>query len=1387
MRFLRGLFSRRGISVLPVVEGRSNNTNEHQNSIQQSASQAAQSSTRTVDEILTSLSSNAQDLVKIAPPKNEASVSKPSFGQRFGLWRSKLSTKPKEVKVELVSFQDQGINSLVVNGELKTIQEAQTLLKTKSSEYKGTNLEVVLKSLDFGSELKAKGESQKIGSKLYQDNEGQVFSDKAKRNKIATIGFDTKYIDNAREDLKALEQSISFDKLQNVETVLQDYSKTCKDVVAKVQEVQKLSVLDEGLVVKVRERASNMEKLASKLKDINIQASTSFGFSSDQLAFLKTETPEDSKTQLGSLITSLEKPGGGMKLDSLDLLAQKVEGKALDGKNQEKLDDLKTRLTKKAELSDKPKLRKALQENLTTLKTSFELQGSQSINELRGFLEQYSNMKDSLLSLKASGTLKLRDEKVFDQIDQSISKNAEVLIGLYADKLKDLDYQDLTQELVFLKSVTTTIPELDRTQDICLDLVDFAEQIGLEQEGQMSTLSKDLKSKILNHYDAGTLARSQSESFEQAVSRDKSQQVFYSKTLLNSIDDKLTDKGVKNMKVVSKTLKDLLSGDYSLIKAYTSSLKNPSDPSGIFLDDYTKRFAEVGVEIKFGSSPREVEIEKTKISLDSQIRSAKHYLISDTKIDLNSFDSIKLSESIKAMKGSGVDKKLQNLDLLFVSAALCEIKLATLDQLSKEEDKSPENEKEIFVQKVADFIKDIKDTKLDLQNNSAFQEMGLDPKKVKQADIIMSLAEKGFSDFKTLDKSLQSINVTAKAFSLDDNVKDMLTKQFMRSDIDLIAREMRSNAMTKLFEVGYVSTNVTQAEKQSQMSSMLLDSSALKNKMEGFYQELDSDKSLEKRSAEPIKGVKLGRFLTNIVSGSSSLKSPDPEVGKVTINNVGTAFEQLRTNNAELESLLAQPAGVRSTEAQEKIKKCQQFEKKILGLVSGNTKNTMQLVHMSILDGYEQFKTNNEDKNFEDYLQELKNPESNLRTDLEKKFKIETKPNPQTLLDTQIRTLTYMEPKERMEEMIKWYDDIHIDVKDKLLKTEIDAKKALTGEKHLFSSIDGQLSKMNPGDEFVIDKTGKLTVKTDQELVKLAQEAVTEGALEAEVEVSVTKKDGLKVIKEENGYSVLINGKLGAEFGFGLSTAMGLAESKLLMSGGIEKGHKITFGNTPEQQKELHQFLSKVFTSPGLVVEDLARAESIFIENGKEAKIGFEASIGLPSVINSIAVATNVIPDDKEVTDVRNKATESASKSARAGKKASASHKTIRETRRGEQIITKTYRSEQEFVGSKSIESLMKKVVAESSLNSHYTATSKTTERHGFITDHIITTSMNIKTPNSQISQSDRSMLALSGLLKKGSYEYDVLMKDETLKSSIEEKLETLKESMQDAIPTVIV
>ena len=55
----------------------------------------------------------------------------------------------------------------------------------------------------------------------------------------------------------------------------------------------------------------------------------------------------------------------------------------------------------------------------------------------------------------------------------------------------------------------------------------------------------------------------------------------------------------------------------------------------------------------------------------------------------------------------------------------------------------------------------------------------------------------------------------------------------------------------------------------------------------------------------------------------------------------------------------------------------------------------------------------------------------------------------------------------------------------------------------------------------------------------------------------------LKVIKEEKGYSFLINGKLGAEFGFVLFTAMGHGETKLFSSGDIEKGHKIIFGKTP--------------------------------------------------------------------------------------------------------------------------------------------------------------------------------------------------------------------------------
>ena len=72
------------------------------------------------DSVVDSLESNTQDLIKIAPPAKADPVSKPSIVQRFGLWGSKRNVK-REVAVELVSFNGEGINSLVVDDKLMSI------------------------------------------------------------------------------------------------------------------------------------------------------------------------------------------------------------------------------------------------------------------------------------------------------------------------------------------------------------------------------------------------------------------------------------------------------------------------------------------------------------------------------------------------------------------------------------------------------------------------------------------------------------------------------------------------------------------------------------------------------------------------------------------------------------------------------------------------------------------------------------------------------------------------------------------------------------------------------------------------------------------------------------------------------------------------------------------------------------------------------------------------------------------------------------------------------------------------------------------------------------------------------------------------------------------
>ncbi len=1336
------------------------------------------------DSVVDSLKSNTQDLIKIAPPAKVDPVSKPSIVQRFGLWGSKRNVK-REVAVELVSFNGEGINSLVVDDKLMTIKEAKLLLESKSSEYKDTNLEVVLKSLDFGANIKEKEASgKKIGSKLYYDDKGQVFSDKARTNAIARIGSDKKYIEKAAQDLADLKSGISIEamKLDSAKIALE--ISQIDNMLPKIANLERLNPAHktkeiEALRSELNEASIKMKNVLSELIIMDEQVSSNTNISIRQLAFLDTATNEESIDQLSKLVSSLHELEKGPDFKILDKLFRD-SGLV----SSEKQSELKRGLIEKDEANNNPEIRAELIRNLLTLSKSFELKTSDSISDIGDFIKDYANVQSNWLSLQASGNLSSVDNEVFAKVNKSIAKNAEILINRYTEKLQDLDYQhdtthqsNLKHELEFLRGVSPIIPELDHARDICSNLVDFAEQIGLQQEGQMSALSTDIKSKILKHYDAGTLARPQSESFEEATKRDKSQQVFYSRTLLNSINKKLTyNDGSKNMSEVSGFIDPVLSGDYKMVVFAASSLKNPKDLSGALLDDYTLQLAEVGAEIAGASKSRDFEIEKTKINLEHKIRTSKRSLVLETGINLNSLDSLSLSGSIKAMKDSGLDAKFKNLDLLFVNASLCEIKLATLEELGNGEDKSKAKEEEIFERRVNDFIKSTEGTKLNFEDNLEFKKMNLNPKFVEQADTIMAIANTGFSDFKTLNKSVQSISVTAKMFSSDEAVRDVLVQQFMSKDVDLLSRELQSNAMTKLFDVGHVSkAYVSQGQSQASQMSMLLDSQGLKNKIQGFYQQSANDIKLERRSAE-LQGIKVGRFLTNITLGSASLKSPDDK--NISISKVGDAFAALNSNNQALKSELAKPE---SQQDADKITKYKEYEKEILGLVSGNIKSTAQLTHMSVLYGYDQFKVSSGDKGFAEYLDELNRPGSSLRSHLETKF--EMTDNAKTLLDTQIRALTYMEPAERMGEMLEWYNDIHLLAKDKELKIEVDKKSALVGEAHIFSGIDKVLEPMQPGDEFIIDKTGKLTVKNDQEFVNLAQEALTEGAIEVRSELSAIKKDGLKVVKEENGYSVLITAQLGAEFGLGMSTAMGLAESKLLMSGGVEKGHKIKFGNSSEQKAALHVFLRTVFFEPEVTIEDLSRAEAIFIENGKEAKIGVEASIGLPSIINSIAVATGYMPKDERVTDVRDEHLGTLSASLRIGENASASKKITRETRRGEKIVTQSYRSEKEFVGIEGMDKVLRQMgVAESSLSSHYAATSKTTEKFGIITDHTIRTEMSIKTSNSELSQLDRSMLALSGLLK-GSYEHDIFMNDPDFKNTMETKLADYKDEM----PTVIV
>ncbi|MBT4989658.1 MAG: hypothetical protein HOM96_03885 [Rickettsiales bacterium] len=1130
----------------------------------------------------------------------------------------------------------------------------------------------------------------------------------------------------------------------------------------------------EEVMGSITSKATEVKDILNEMISLEQKAGDNISIDIDKFDFLENDNLESLHEKVTEIKGLLKEGLNGPNMQAIeDLLSKSV---TLTQSNKEAMAGY---IKHKVDEKDRSPVMQHIVDSLTVFEASVSLIKEQesTVKDIGEFLVSYVNFRDNANKLESSGKLSEKDKAIFDKVNSKLSKNMDILIGRYTEHLKDLDYEhktthgtSLKAEQEFLRGVTPIVPELEYARDISSDLIHFAEHAGFKGKKQMSELQNDVKEKILKHYAAGTFSRPRSESFDEASRRDKSQQMFYSKNMLQSLDAKLPhDKaGNKDINSANLMLSPILSGDYQMVAMATSSLKNPNDLSGALLDDYVLHFAETGTEISHASDDVTLDIAMRKTLLEHQIRVAKRDLASFITTD--SLGSIKLSESLNAARAIGVDATAQDIDLLFVYAALSEIRLDTLSELESGNIKSKGEEEKIFARLVDKFINEMGQTKLSFLDNPEFRKLGLNPRMVDQADIITAIARTGFSNFKTLNQSLQRMSISAKILASDPAVKELLVKQFMANDVDLLARELQSNTMTKLFNMGHI--------QKAQLSSILdIQGEKLSGRRDNYYAKADDHVPIERRSKE-VSGLKVGRRLTNLFSSSGKIKMPNGK--EVSYSTVGDAMDALRENHLELSARLSD-SGSDFAKDKEQQKPYIDFEDATLDAISGNVKSVSQLTHMALLYGYDQLKVADSTIDFAGYLDKLNDNPSQIKNHLIDKFKMTE--NATTLLDLQARKLTYLTPKERMQEMLEWHDDVHISSKAKELKVEVDKQNAAIGSDHLFSGLSAVLAPMKAGDEFMIDQTGKLTVKNDQEFLNLAQEALTEGAVEVVGKISVTASNGLKIVKEEKGYSVIFNNALGVEFGLGISTAMGLAESSASVGSGVDKGYKITFGNSHEQEQELNQFIRKVFFEPDLKVDDLARAESIYLTNGGEMHASAEISFGLPSVINSIAVGTGFMQNNQEATEARDEHLGALSAMYRVGQAASVGKKVSRETRRGEIVVTHSYRNSYDFSGVDGMEGVLIGMgVGASNLHSQYSATTKTTEKYGMITDHTIRTEMTVESNSDKLQQSDKSLLALSGLLKN-SYEHDIFMNDEDFKRGFSEKLE----SYEDKSPVIIV
>ncbi|MBL6785147.1 MAG: hypothetical protein ISQ32_02460, partial [Rickettsiales bacterium] len=145
---------------------------------------------------LSSVEGVFKSLIKINSDKSITPKNPSLFSRAFSVL-SKPKHTIKSPIFELVSVTDDKnqtkISNIKIGDNLFSLQEAK--LQLQSGKYQNTNLETIIKSLDFGTNLKSKSSSgDKIGSKLYRDEAGNVFLDKKRTQQVATVKPDSDYV-----------------------------------------------------------------------------------------------------------------------------------------------------------------------------------------------------------------------------------------------------------------------------------------------------------------------------------------------------------------------------------------------------------------------------------------------------------------------------------------------------------------------------------------------------------------------------------------------------------------------------------------------------------------------------------------------------------------------------------------------------------------------------------------------------------------------------------------------------------------------------------------------------------------------------------------------------------------------------------------------------------------------------------------------------------------------------------------------------------------------------------------------------------------------------------------------------------------------------------------